>query len=115
MLIRGIDTNVFRLQLGKIDSGDGLSVDDQQHAIRGEDVRKDRARLGAFNDRIKGVDDGFQPIELLNLFDHGRDRSADGLGTSGDQVCHAPGEAGGCEAQKYHKAYYANQQGDQDD
>ena len=62
-----VDADVFGAELGEIDAGDGLAVDDEEDAIAGEEVREDGAGLGTFDDGVERVDDGLEAGEALNL------------------------------------------------
>ena len=65
------DVDVFGFELGEIDSGDGLAVDDEEDAVAGEEVGQDGAGSGAFDDGVHGVDDGFEAAEALDVLDDG--------------------------------------------
>ena len=85
-----IDADVFGFELGEVDTGDGLAVDDEQEAITGEEIGQDRTGMGAFDDGIDGIDDGFKAAKSLNSMDDGGNRGVEGGGAAGD----GGGEAG---------------------
>ena len=67
------DADVFGFQLGQIDSGDRLAMDDEQDAVAGEQIGQHRGGFGAFDDGIDRVDDSFEAGEALDLLDDGGD------------------------------------------
>ena len=89
------DLDVFGFELGEIDAGDGLAVDDEEDAVAGEKVGEDGAGLAALDDGVHGVDDGFETVEALDLLDDGGDRGVEGGGASGDEGGDAGEDAGG--------------------
>ena len=56
---------------------------------------EDGAGFAAFDDGIKGVDDGFEAGEVLDFVDDYRDGGIEGSGAAGDEGGEAGGEAGG--------------------
>jgi hypothetical protein len=89
-----VDADVFGLQLAEIDSGDGLSMDDEEETVAGEEVGEDGAGVSAFDDGIDGVDDGFEPVEALDALDDGGNGGVEGGGAAGDG-CGDAGEGSG--------------------
>ncbi len=84
-LVIGVDADVLRLELGQIDAGDGLAVDDEQQLVSGEEVGQERAGVGAFDDGIERVDDGFKAVKALDLLDHTGDGRCEGGIAAGDE------------------------------
>ena len=89
----GVDADVFGAELGEIDAGDGLAVDDEEDAVSGEEVREDEAGFVAFDDGVERVDDGFETLQALDFPDDGGDTGVDGGGTAGDEGGETRGEA----------------------
>ena len=65
--------DVFGFELGEIDSGDRLAVNDEEDAVAGEQIGQDGGGLGPFDDGIDRVDDSFEAGEALDLLDDGGD------------------------------------------
>jgi len=61
------NADVFRVEFGEVDAGDGLAVDNEEDAVADEQVRENCAGFGAFDDGVDGVDDGFETVETLDL------------------------------------------------
>ncbi len=80
-----VDLDVLGFELGEIDAGDGLAVDDEQELVAGEDVGQQRAGALALDDGVERVDDGFEAAEALDLLDDGGGGEADGGGAAGDE------------------------------
>ena len=110
-----LDADVFGLQLGEIDSGDGLAVDDEEETVAGEEVGQDGAGFGAFDDGVDGVDDGLEAAESLDALDDGGNRGVVGGGAAGDGGCDACEDAGGGLAKEDGEGYRTKDQGEQDD
>ena len=89
------DLDVFGFELGEVDSGDGLAVDDEEDAVAGEEVGEDGGGFGAFDDGVHGVDDGFEAAEALDLLDDSGDGGVEGGGAAGDGGGDAGHDAGG--------------------
>jgi len=47
MDLLGFHSDIARLQAGEVDASDDLSLDQEQQAISGQKIRKDRIFLGA--------------------------------------------------------------------
>ena len=78
------DVDVLGLELGEVDAGDGLAVDDEKEAVAGEQVGEDGGGLGAFDYGVDRVDDGLESVEALDALDDGGDRGVEGSGAAGD-------------------------------
>ena len=85
-----VDANVLGLELGEIDAGDGLAVDDEKKAVACEQVGKDGAGFGAFDDGVDGVDDGFQAVKPLDALNDSGNRGVEDSGAA----CDGGGDAG---------------------
>ncbi len=79
-----VDADVFGFELGEVDAGDRLAVDDEEEAVASEEVGEDGAGLGAFDDGIDGVDDGFKATEALDALDDGGNGCVVGGGAASD-------------------------------
>src|ERR1700733_5613687 len=90
-----VDPHVLGLELGEIDSGDGLAVDDEEDAVSGEEVGQDGGGFGAFDDGVDRVDDCFQSREALDFLDDGGYGGVEGGGAAGDGGGNAGHDAGG--------------------
>ena len=65
----GVDADVFGFELGEVDAGDGLAVNDEEDLVAGEGVGQDGRGAFAFDDGVEGVDDGLEAAEALDLLD----------------------------------------------
>lgn len=90
-----VDADVFGLELGEVDAGDGLSVDDEEDAVAGEEIGEDGAGFGAFDNGVGGVDDGLEAAETLDALDYGGNGSVVGGGAAGNTVGDVGEDAGG--------------------
>ena len=109
------DADVFWFELSEIDSGDRLAVDDEEETVTGEEVRKDGAGFGAFDDGIDGVDDGFEAVETLDALHDRGNGGVEGSGTAGDCGGDAREDAARGVTDKYGKCYSAKDKREQDD
>ena len=97
-----VDADVFGLELAEVDAGDGLAVDDEEEAVSGEQVGKDSAGFGTFDDGVDGVDDGLEAAETLDALDDGGDGGVEDGGAAGDAVGDPGEDAGGGLADEDH-------------
>ncbi len=109
------DANVFGLELGEVDAGDGLAVDDEEEAVSGEEVGEDLAGVGAFDHGVEGVDDGFEAAEALDLFDDGGDGGVEGDGAVSDEGGDAAEGAGGGVVDEYAEGDRSEDEGEEED
>ena len=110
-----VDADVFGLELGEVDSGDGLAVDDEEDAVSGEKVGEDSGGFGAFDDGVDGVDDGFEAGEALDFLDDGGDGGVEGGGAAGDGGGDAGHDAGGGLAEEDDDGGGSEDQGEEDE
>ena len=66
-----LHSNVARLQIREIDSGDNLAMHQHQQPVSGEKIRQHRILFRAAHDFIHRVDHRLQPLQPLNAIDHG--------------------------------------------
>jgi len=80
------DADVFGVKPGQVNAGDGLAVDNEEDAVADEQVRKNCAGFGAFDDGVDGVDDGFETVETLDLLHDCGDGGVEEGGAGDDAV-----------------------------
>lgn len=90
-----VDVDVLGFELGEVDACDGLTVNDEEDAVAGDEVGKDRAGFGALDDGVDGVDDGFEAVEALDFIDDSGNGGVEGGGTGGDDIGYAGENASG--------------------
>lgn len=90
-----LDANVFGFELGEVDAGDGLPVNDEEDAVASEEIGKDGRGFGAFDNGVDRVDDGFEAVEALDSLDDSWYGGVEGGGAAGDGRGDAGEDAGG--------------------